>query len=125
MRRLGTGTVITTKKFVDLHARGSRTPRFSATKLRPGGHLFPAIPLGMGFDGQQTQPKKRIRRQNGVEDPYITRKFLFESVMGLFPLVWKFALEKADVPGRRLLCRPQTLEAIDFGDFAPFTKPTD
>ena len=67
-----------------------------------------------------------LRRQNGVEDPYITRKFPFESVMGLFPLVWKFALEKADVPRiEDFSLSSNRLKPLTSVTLPPFTKPTD
>ena len=95
----GTGTVITTKKFVDFARSWFKDPKISGRNFDRVFICFRRYLFAWDLDVNETSTEEAWdSRQNGVEDPYITRKFPFESVMGLFPLVWKFALEKADVP---------------------------
>ena len=121
-RRLGTGTVITTKKFVDFARSWFKDPKiFRERNFDRVVTCFRRYLWAWDLMVNETSTEEAwdLRRQNGVEDPYITRKFPFESVMGLFPLVWKFALEKADAPRIEDFSSVlEPLEAIDFGDFA-------
>ena len=121
-RRLGRGTVITTKKFVG----------FAKSWYRDSG-LFKDRPFAQTLrifrqylsawedmvNVTSGQEAWCLPHRRGVEGPYITQKFPFESVMGLFPLVWKFALEKSAAPKFDEFAEIlKPLEAIDFGDFA-------
>ena len=120
-RRLGTGTVITTKKFADFARSWFKDNKiFRERNFDQVVTCFRRYLIAWDWMVNETSAEEAwdLRRQHGVEDPYITRKFPFESVMGLFPLVWKFALEKAEVPRTddfAAVLKP--LEAIDFGDF--------
>ena len=120
-RRLGSGTVITTKKFVDF-ARSW----FKDEKIFRGRNFDQVVACFRRYllawewmvRSNSVDEAWELSRQHGVEDPYITRKFPFESVMGLFPLIWKFALERADIPRiDDFSAVLEPLEAIDFGDF--------
>ena len=128
-RRLGTGTVITTKKFVDFARSWFKDPKiFRDRNFDRVVTCFRRYLFAWDWMVNETSTEEAwdLRRQNGVEDPYITRKFPFESVMGLFPLVWKFALEKADVPGSKTSpLSSNRLKPLTLVTLPPFTKPTD
>jgi hypothetical protein len=125
-RRLGRGTVITTKKFVSFAKSWYRDS--GVFKKRPFAETLRAFQrylfaweevVNVTSQGEAWQ----LPHRRGVEGPYITQKFPFEAVMGLFPLVWKFALEKSNAPSLenfQAVLKP--LEAIDFGDFATLRK---
>ena len=125
-RRLGTGTVITTKKFVEFSRTWFKDSKiFKDRPFKEATSYFLCYLWAWEVMVHKTSEVEAwdLSHKNGVADPYITRKFPFESVMGLFPLVWKFVIEASKEPtiedfGEVL----KPLEAIDFGDFKALHK---
>ena len=120
-RRLGSGTVITTKKFVEFARSWFKDIGvFRDREVEQTSVMFRRYLLAWKATVNVTADQEAwdLLHKRGVEDPYITRKFPFESVMGLFPLVWKYALERNDEPRLAdFIAVLKPLEAIDFGDF--------